>query len=287
MIATVKKYYWLTKPGIVYGNLLSVVGAFLFGAEKNINWWSLLGLTISSALVIACGCVVNNYLDRDIDKIMKRTKKRALVTAQISGKNALIFAAIIGSIGISLLAVSTNALTVAVGISALISYALIYTYAKRKTVHGTLVGTLPGSLPLVAGYTAATNQLDITALILFIAMAAWQMTHFYAIALFRFKDYKSAKVPVMPVVHGITTTKVQMVIYILFFIVSLISLVVFSHAGFVFLALMMPLSAWWLWATLVGLNSPDYSRWAGKVFGVSLTLLLAFNACLALNSWMP
>lgn len=285
--ATVKDYYRLTKPGIIYGNLLMLVGGYLFGAKGSVEALALAGAVLGTALVIGCGCVINNYLDRDIDASMRRTKKRALVTGKISTRSALIYATVLGTLGFLLLATYTNPLTTAVGAIGLVSYALVYTYAKRASVHGTLIGTIPGALPPMAGYTAATNNLDVTAWILFAVMVFWQMIHFYAIAIYRLKDYQKAHIPVMPAIYGTRSTVIQMNVYALGYLAAIVSLVAFSYAGLAYLVVMLAVSAWWLSVLLRGLRTTKYTPWARSVFLRSLLILPMLSIMLSINVWLP
>ncbi|HSH55271.1 MAG TPA: UbiA family prenyltransferase, partial [Candidatus Limnocylindrales bacterium] len=165
-----KTYYQLTKPGIIYGNLLTAIGGFLYASEGRIDILLLLALAVGMSLVIASGCVFNNYLDRDIDAKMQRTQKRALVSAEISTQNALIYGAVLGISGAAILALYTNLTTLLLGIVGFVSYVGLYTYLKRRTIHGTLIGTIPGATPLIAGYTAVNGQLGLDALLLFLIM---------------------------------------------------------------------------------------------------------------------
>jgi heme o synthase len=287
MRGKVQAYYQLTKPGIIYGNLFTAAGGFLFGAIMRVNVLLLIEALIGMALIMASACTINNYLDRDIDKVMKRTKRRALVIGVITPKAALIYATVLGVSGLSILYIFTNALTALLGIIGLISYAFIYTFTKRKTVHGTLVGTLPGALPPVAGYTAATGKLDVSALLLFLILVFWQMAHFYSIAIMSLKDYKAANIPVMPAVYGIWITKVQLMMYAAAFMLTIVLLGKFSYAGTIYLAVMYPLSLWWLYVITLGIWTEDNNPWARKVFFMSICMLPVFGVMLSINAWLP
>lgn len=280
-------YYRIAKPGIIYGNLVTVTGGFLYGSILHVHFPSLLAILAGTGLIIASGCVFNNYLDRDIDVLMKRTQKRATVTGDISPRATLVYGSILGILGLLVLANFTNPLTTAIGAFGLISYAGAYTYLKRHTVHATLVGAIPGALPPVAGYTAATNSLDTSAWLLFAILVAWQMVHFYAISIYRLKEYEKADIPLMSAVHGARATKVQMVFYGTLFLLALIGLAKFSYAGLFYLAIMIPLALWWLTILVSGLKTIENSAWAHKVFHMSLLLLPAFSVALALNAWTP
>ncbi len=166
MTQTFKAYYQLTKPGIIYGNLLNTASGFLLASKWHFGFGLLLATLGGTALVIASACVINNFLDREIDAKMARTKKRALVSGSISGPRALICASLLGLLGFVILGVRTNRLTFGLGVLALFTYVVLYGIAKRRSVHGTVVGSIAGALPPVAGYTAVTNHLDSGALIL-------------------------------------------------------------------------------------------------------------------------
>ncbi len=287
MRETLRTYYQITKPGIIYGNLFTAAGGFLFGSINRINAALFIATLAGTAFIIAGSCVINNYFDRDIDAVMKRTKKRALVTESLSVQAALLYAAALLIAGLSILLIWTNLLTTTIGVVGFVSYAFIYTFAKRKTVHATLIGTLPGALPPVAGYTAATGRLDISAALLFLILVFWQMAHFYAITILGLKDYTAAKIPVMPAVYGVWITKLQLVFYGGAFLLSVVLLAKYSYAGVLYLAIMVPLSLWWLLIITLGLWTNDDRPWARKVFFISLLMLPTFGAMLAVNAWVP
>lgn len=277
-------YYRLTKPGIIYGNLLTVTAGFLLASYGHINLWLLLATLVATSLVIASACVFNNYIDRDIDKLMARTKERALVTQVIKGQNALIYATVLGLIGLFVLATYTNLLTVLVGLIGFIDYVVLYGITKRRSIYGTIVGSIAGATPVVAGYTAVTNSLDSAALILFLILVFWQMPHFYAIAMYRFSDYKAAKIPVLPVKKGKQNTKLQMTIYIIAFVIATISLSVFGYTGYTYLVVMLLLGLGWLWLDLQGFKSSDDKRWARRMFLFSLVVILSLSIMLSLDA---
>jgi protoheme IX farnesyltransferase len=164
---------------------------------------------------------------------------------------------------------------------------VLYGFAKRKSVHGTLVGTLPGSASLVAGYTAVTGKLDVGALLLFLIMVAWQMAHFYSIALYRQKDYKNAGIPVLPVVKGAKRTKLEILLYTFLFVIFVTLLSVNRYSGLVFLLVMAPLGLYWLWRGLQGFNVKKDDKWGRQMFGFSLIVLLTLSVMLSFGSVLP
>lgn len=286
---TLKAYYVLTKPGIIKGNLFSATAGFLLASYGNVDFQLLLYTLVGIAFVIASGCVVNNYIDIDIDRKMKRTEKRSLVTGEISVHTALIYAAALGLIGLIVLGILVNYLTMLIGVAGFIFYVAVYGYFKRKSVHGTLIGSISGSMPPVAGYVAVTGRIDLGAVLLFVALAAWQMPHFYAIAMYRSKDYKDASIPVLPVVKGCKSTINQIIIYIILFIISSMLLTIYGYTGFTYTIIVLGVGLWWLSIGLKGLRirPNDSDMWAKSVFKSSLFVLIVFSVMISVNSLAP
>jgi protoheme IX farnesyltransferase len=274
-------YYYLTKPGIVYSNVMTGLAGYFFASKFHIHWSALIGLLIGMALIIAAACVINNYIDKDIDKNMKRTSKRALVIGTISDRNALGLASSMVILGFAAL-VYTNLLTWFIGLFAIVSYVALYGYAKRKSRWGTLVGTLPGSATLVAGYTAYTGQLDDKALLLFLIMVSWQMAHFYSIAIYRLKDYRAAGIPVWPVKKGVPSTVLQIRLYVLGFIVFNFILAAVIKSYFYWVVMLL-VSAYWARYVLSNPKTKSCEAWARKSFFSSLIVILSFSATLSVT----
>lgn len=283
----VKGYYQLTKPGIIYGNALTAIGGFLLAARGHVQPSVFFGMLAGTCLVIGSACVFNNYLDRSIDHKMARTKKRALVTGIISGRNALIYATLLGLVGFALLVGLTNILTVIIGLIGFIFYVVIYGIGKRKSVHGTIIGTIPGAAPIVAGYCAVTGRLDLGALILFFIMVFWQMPHFYGIALARLEDYTAAGIPLLPVKRGAEVTKRQMLVYIVGFILSTTALTLYGYTGYIFAAVMALMGLYWLIRGVREYNKFTNEIWGRKMFLRSLVALLLFSFMLSINVVLP
>jgi len=218
---------------------------------------------------------------------MERTKKRALVQHTIPVKSALTYASVLGIAGYGLLVMYTNWLTVLVGSIGFMVYVFLYTYGKRKTVYSTLIGSVSGSAPPVAGYVAVTGSFDGAALLLFLILTFWQMPHFYAIAIYRLKDYKAAGLPVLPVVKGIKATKIQIISYIVAFTVAVIMLSVLGYTGWTYLAVVGAVSLAWLRIAYKGLAANNSEKWAREVFKFSLIVTLVFSFMLSVNTWLP
>lgn len=284
--STFKKYYYLTKPGIIRGNAITAAAGFLLASKNEFHLGTFVAMLIGISLVIASACVLNNYIDRKIDAKMERTKKRALVSGSISVQDAIIFASILGFGGLVSLSF-TNLLAICLALIGVIFYVVFYGIAKRKTVHGTLVGSVSGAIPISVGYCAASGAFDIGAILLFLVLVFWQMPHFYAIAIYRKKDYQAAGIPVHPIEKGNHSTKVQIVLYIIAFIIASYTLMVFGYTGYAYLLVMALLGVWWLRMAVQGFSAKNDERWAEKVFGFSMIVLLAFSIMIAVEVLLP
>jgi protoheme IX farnesyltransferase len=266
---------------------MTAAAGFLLGARGQAHLGLLAAMLVGLSLVIASACVFNNYLDRGIDAVMARTKRRALVSGAVSGPAALVYGAVLGLAGLALLVAYTNALTVAIGLVGFIDYVALYGWAKRHTVHSTLVGSVSGAAPIVAGYCAATGRLDTGAALLFVILVAWQMPHFYAIALYRGADYAAAKLPVLPLVHGVRAAKQQIMIYIVVFAVATLALAAYGYAGWVYAIVMTAAGLVWLRLAWQGFRAASDERWARRLFRYSLIILLIFSLMIAITSMVP
>jgi len=283
-----RSYLQLIKPGITLSNTISgVAGFFLAASFMGFSWTALLGATGGIAFIIASACVMNNILDRDIDKRMKRTAKRDVASGVIGIRKALIFGIALGFIGFGLLAFLTNTLTVLLGIVAYVWYVAVYGVAKRTTAWSTLIGGVAGALPPVAGYTALTGHIDAGAIILFLILFFWQMPHFYAIAMFRQSDYASAKLPVWSVKYGMKSSKVQILLFTIIFAIVFALPTVFNYTGIVYLVGSILLSVYWLYKGISLYNKVDDVKWARRMFGASLLVMLTMSLLIAIGGYLP
>jgi protoheme IX farnesyltransferase len=277
----------LTKPGIIYGNLVTAFAGFLLACKWRVDISLLLATLGGISLVIASACAFNNYIDRDIDKKMSRTKKRALAAGDISGQAVLVFASVLGLIGFLILATFTNRLVVAVNLFAIFSYVVLYGIAKRRTVHGTLVGSIPGAIPPVAAYLAITNHFDTATAILFFILVTWQMPHFYAIALYRYNDYKAAGLPVIAIKRGKDATKQQIMAYVFTFSIVCTLLSGYGYTGLIYLLGVVLVGGWWFWQGAINYRRLDYKSWGKKMFASSLVVNLSISLLIAFGAVLP
>lgn len=265
--------------------MIAVSGYLLAAAYgRHFQFKTLLGLMVGITLVIASACVFNNYLDRNLDKKMARTKRRALASGKISPAAALAYGLLLGVLGFLTLVLLTNPTVVWLDAIAYFVYIVVYDIAKRLSAFGTLVGTIPGAIPPVAGY-AALNRLDGAALLLFVIMVFWQLAHFYAIALYRQKEYAAAAVPVMPIRYGAAATKYQIMASIVLFTASGLGLWILGYTGVIFAVLLLSLSVYWFRSGLI--DRRDEAAWGRAMFLKSLLLLVSLAVLLPLGALLP
>ena len=284
-----RTYYLLTKPGIIFGNLLATAAGFLLASAGNVDFWLYLETLLGLALVIASACVFNNYIDRHLDKKMSRTKDRALASGSISGSKAIFFASVLGLTGVTILGIFTNWVATLVAIIGFVTYVVVYSVAKRRSEYGTLVGSISGAVPPVVGYCAVSAGVDAGAIILFLVLVFWQMPHFYAIGIYKRDDYEMAGIPVLPVRKGVHTAKVHILIYIFAFLFAVLLLMLYGYTGLSYLLVVGGAGLYWLWQSIKGFesdNSRKDRRWARKMFRVSLVVLVLFCVMVGLEGAM-
>ena len=282
----IRTYYRLAKPGIVYGNALVAIGGYFLAADGHLDLPRFAAALAGICLVMASGCVFNNYLDRDIDRKMVRTSKRASATGAVSGPALLTYGAALGFLGLSCLA-QTNPLTVRVAVFGWVAYVVAYGIAKRRSVWGTVIGSVSGAVPPVVGYCAVSGRLDLAALLLFFILVFWQMPHFYAIAIFRSDDYAAAGIPVLPAVRGLAAAKRHIFWCVAAYAVTVATLTFAGYAGYVFLLVMLLLNLRWLQIAYEGFSATDEIAWSRKLFRFSLLLLTALCLGLSLSFIFP
>lgn len=287
-LATAKAFYRLTKPGVLYGNVLTAAAGFFLASKGAVDGWLFVATIVGTTLVIASACVLNNFLDQDIDQLMERTKKRPLIAGDVRGRDAVIFSAVLGVVGTLILYVWVSFLVVAIGLAGFFTYVVLYgMLSKRLSIHGTLVGSVSGAAPILAGYVAVSGVIDLGAIIVFAILFLWQMPEFYSIAIYRRDEYKTARVPVISVVKGIRHTKQQILGYLVVFTVAVALLAITGYTGYTYVIIMMALCGYWLWLGAKSLRSRNDNLWSHRVFRHSLVVLLVFSLLISVDVWLP
>lgn len=261
--------------------------AFFFAAQGHVQLSTFLAMLVGISLVIGGACVFNNCLDRKIDSHMARTSKRALVSGQIRLGWALAYGLVLETAGLVILTAFTNTTAALAGFVGFIAYVGIYGYFKRRSLHGTEVGSVAGAIPPVVGYTAVTGRVDAAAILLFLILVCWQMPHFYAIAIFRLKDYKAAKLPMLPAVKGVRTAKIYTLSYVIMFATACCALSFMGYAGLSFAVAMLVGSLYWFWVGASHFSELKDTVWGKRMFLVSLKVLVLFSVVLSFDWLLP
>lgn len=275
-----KKYFQLAKPGIIFGNLITLTGGFLLATHRQIGFEYLdlfFYTMIGVALMIASGCVLNNCYDRDIDSSMLRTQKRPLVTGDISVASALIYGLVLFVLSCLVLYILVNPLTLWIILVGFVVYVVIYTISKRLTIHATVLGGISGAIPPVAGYTAVTNSLDYNALALFLILFFWQIPHSYAIAMLYMDDYKKVKLPMLPLVKGISYTKKIMLAYLVLFVISCSLPYMLGTADLLSFVICMSIAIFWLYKSVKSYRNDEDRVYAKTVFKFSIIVITVIS----------
>lgn len=209
-----RDYVELCKPKVVLLMLLTAVVGMCLALPGAIPLDLLCFGLIGIGLCAGSAAAINHVVDRHIDAVMLRTHKRPIAKGKMPAHRAVIFAIIIGVLGMTLLFLFVNALTAWLTFFTLIGYAGVYTgYLKRATPQNIVIGGLAGAAPPLLGWTAVTGEVSAQALLLVLIIYTWTPPHFWALAIYRFEDYKKAKIPMLPVTHGLAFTKLNILLY--------------------------------------------------------------------------
>ena len=288
MAEVIKNYLRVTKPGIVFGNLITAAGGFFLAAKGQIDPGLLLPVIGGISLVVASGCVFNNCIDRNLDRKMVRTRNRVLARRLISPKIAVCYASLLGIGGTALIRTAANMLSVAIVLMGFAVYVGVYSlYLKRHSVYGTLIGSLAGAAPPLAGYCAVSGCFDMGALILLAIFSLWQMPHCYAIAIFRRDDYAAADIPVLSVNHGMPGVKKHILGYLLAFIAASLMLTFAGYTGYSYLAVAVASGLSLLYLAWSGYKTADDRRWAKKLFVFSILTIFVLSVMMSIDAAVP
>jgi len=280
-------YLELCKPKVVLLMIItSIVGMCLAtkGAPSlALLFWANIGI----ALVASAAACVNHVADQRVDRVMLRTSQRPIVKGKINTRASLIFAVSLCVLGLLILFVKVNALTAILSVCSLVGYAGIYTFfLKNATSQNIVIGGLAGASPPLLGWCAVTGHISAAPLILVLIIFVWTPPHFWALAIYRFDDYKKAKTPMLPVTHGIPHTKLQILLYsVLLFGVTLLPFAI-DMASWVYLILAIALNGRFLYYAIRLYRSDDLNI-ARAMFRFSIAYLFYLFVALLIDHYLP
>ena len=212
-----RSYFEMLKPRLSFLVSFSSVFGYVLGSSGGINWITLVMLGVGGFLVSGASVTINQILEKDLDRLMSRTKSRPLPTDRITISEAVGLAVASGLTGIIMLLQFTNSLTVVLSVVSLLLYGFVYTPLKRVGPVAVFVGAIPGALPPLLGWIAATGSIGYEALVLFGIQFIWQFPHFWAIAWVSHEDYQKAGFKLLPSAGKKDLgTAIQIMIYTLF-----------------------------------------------------------------------
>ncbi len=270
---TLKGYVALTKPRIIELLLITTVPA-MFVAQRGIPSLSLMVLTVVGGTLSAGGAnAVNMWFDRDIDAIMKRTRKRPLVTGEVSATGALIFAVGLEAVAFAILWLGADLLAAAISLAAALFYVFIYTmWLKRSTSQNIVIGGAAGAAPVLVGWAAVHDSLSLAAWLMFAVIFIWTPPHFWGLAFRYSEDYASADVPMLPSVATRKRTATEMLVYTIVLAGVTMWLGSVAGLGIVYLVVAAALNIGFIWyaVKLVRTESPKVAM---RMFSYSITYL--------------
>ena len=292
---TVRAYVALTKPRIIELLLVTTVPAMVlatrevpgitFGDWAIVTFWTLVCGTLAAGSANA----INQYLERDIDAHMARTRRRPLPANEVTPERAVVFGIVLGAVSVGLMAWTVNTLAAFLTLLAIAFYVVVYTVMlKRSTPSNIVIGGAAGALPPVIGWAAVTGNVGLPALLLFLVVFYWTPPHFWALALRIRGDYAAAGVPMLPVVRGIAETSRQIGLYTILLVALTAVFGVVAQMGVLYLAAAAILGAIFLWRAYVlwrqGAAPEPSTAQAIRLYRYSITYLTVLFAAVALDT---
>ena len=266
----------------------AMVGMFLATSPPGmVPWDVLLFGNLGIGLAAASAAAINHVLDAREDAKMARTSNRPLPQGELNERNALLFAGVLGFVAMLMLVYLVNVRTAVLTFLSLVGYAVVYTmYLKRATPQNIVIGGAAGAAPPILGWTALTDSIDPNSLLLFLIIFVWTPPHFWALAIYRRKEYAKVDIPMLPVTHGVPFTRLQILLYtILLLVVSVLPFVT-RMSGPVYLAGALLLGGGFLYYAIIMMKGED-EKVAMKTFGYSIWYLMALFALLLVDHYLP
>jgi len=282
----VRQFYELTKPRVVMLIVFTAVVGMFLALPGMVPLDSLIFGTLGIGLAAASGAAINHIVDRELDSKMKRTRKRPLASGGLTTLQAVGFALLLALVSMLILVKWVNGLTAILTFASLIGYAVVYTmFLKHWTPQNIVIGGAAGAAPPVLGWAAVTGEVSPDALLLFLIIFCWTPPHFWALALYREKEYANAGVPMLPVTHGGRFTRLHILLYSLLLAAVAIMPFATQMSGWVYFIGAVALNGWFVWyAARLYLNYSDaLSR---RLFVYSIQYLAMLFALMLLDHYV-
>lgn len=280
----------MTKPRVVELLLVVTVPAMILAEQGIPNLWLVLATLIGGALSAGSAGAFNCYIDRDMDRLMKRTEGRPLVTGEISDRNALIFAWVLGIVSIVWLWFTTNWLASLLSLIAILFYVVIYTLLlKRQSEQNIIWGGIAGCIPVLIGWAAVTESLAWTPFVLFLIIFLWTPPHYWPLSMKYREDYAAAGVPMLGVVRGRVTVGLQIILYTWATVASTLLLIPVAGMGWVYTGVAVLGGAYFIFEAhrLYGHAIRGEEGKPMKLFASSITYLSVVFLTIAIDPLLP
>lgn len=279
-------YLELCKPKVVALMLLTSLIGMLLAVPGMVPLDILILGNLGIALCAGSAAAINHLVDRQIDSKMQRTLNRPIAKGRVEPYKALIFAMVIGVLGMVILLVFINALTAWLTLASLLGYALIYTlFLKRATPQNIVIGGLAGAAPPLLGWTAVTNNVDPYGLLLVLIIFAWTPPHFWALAVHRKNDYAKAEIPMLPVTHGERYTKIHILLYTVIMVLVTLLPYVIGMFHWLYLVGALLLGAGFIYWSIV-LLLDKHPNAAMETFKYSIIYLMALFVVMLVDHYL-
>jgi len=282
---TVGDYFSLLKPRVMSLVVFSAITGLII-APGTIHPFIAAIAILCTAIGAGAAGALNMWYDRDIDIIMTRTKNRPTATGVIPEYEALAFGIILSVTSVILMWICVNTVAAVLLLASILFYFFIYTvWLKRSSIQNIVIGGAAGAFPPMIGWAAVTGNIEFNSLILFLIIFVWTPPHFWALALYKSDDYKSANIPMMPVVKGANYTKKQILLYSVILGVSSLLPAFIKMAGKFYLVSAVILSAYFLYLA-VRLYKEQDNKLAPRLFGFSIIYLFALFSALIIDYYL-
>lgn len=274
----------ICKPRIALLVLVTTFAGMWLAASTALEFDLVLLTLLGTGLASAASGAFNNYVDREVDKLMARTRMRALPSLRLHPQQALWLGVMLSLWSFAILFYLVNPLTAILVQATTFFYVVIYTiWLKRSSPLCTEIGGIAGAMPPVIGWAAVTNDIGWPALMMFLIMFIWQPPHFWALALLRKDEYRKAKLPMLPVTHGDRATKIRMLIYTVALLPASLAMYWLQLVGPTYLILATVLGITYLVLTIDFARKPITHKSTRKLFGFSILYLLGLFTLIFLD----
>lgn len=276
-------YFKIIKPGIILGNLTSVIGGFCF-SKSAFSTHLLFFVLFGTFCIIASGCIFNNIIDIDIDKKMLRTKSRILIYAKFFKPYCKFLGILLFFLGNIVLLIKVNIISALLAIIGFYVYVVLYSlYFKRTSMYSVIIGGISGAIPPMIGYCSTTNYIDHQSILLFLVFFVWQIPHSYSILIFYKTDYHNANIPTVVEEKGVLKSILDIIIFIVIFCTLIILLYVFNYVHLLFFIITISLSLLWLLIALIYYKNFINLYLSKLLFLWSILVIFSFNVMLIVN----